>query len=382
MTDPLIERGGLQALRTLNRIAVLNCLRDSGRELTVTDLHRSTTLSRPTVKLALGDLLRDGLIVSPEELGGTTLRGGRPARRYTYNAHSGYVVGVVIGMQRIEVALADMTGTIVARQEVPAASGIERRSQLHVALLKIIEKTGLQLGCVRSMTIGTLGIVTPNGVAMRNETVPELSQEGYFESLRSDLPFPVAIENDANLAAAAEFAARSAIEVTDMVGLHVNTAIGSGVVLDSKLYRGANGAAGEMGFDQRMGWDKSHEVLVQAADDHNVSVRALFRLAGEGAAWASDCVEQFADAVAPGVIALLLTLDPPLMVIGGDVCLAENVFGSRLIQALEVVLPVVPAISFSTLGRDCVLLGAIQRSLDEAHQNQTNQEISERPDLR
>ncbi len=65
--------------------------------------------------------------------------------------------------------------------------------------------------------------------------------------LRERLGVPVYVDNDATVAALAEAWAGERIAIRNLVMFTVGTGVGGGLVLDGRLYRGATGAAGEMG---------------------------------------------------------------------------------------------------------------------------------------
>ncbi len=62
---------------------------------------------------------------------------------------------------------------------------------------------------------------------------------------------PVFVENDANAAAWAEHVIGSSKGMPYSVMLTLGTGVGGGIILDNKLYKGKNGAAGEMHFKMR-----------------------------------------------------------------------------------------------------------------------------------
>ena len=75
---------------------------------------RETGLSKPTVSLALAELVRAGLV---REVGRTTGGKGPSAVLYELNPQAGWVVGIDVGREYVRAAIADITGTIVARRD-------------------------------------------------------------------------------------------------------------------------------------------------------------------------------------------------------------------------------------------------------------------------
>ncbi|MFX8844698.1 ROK family protein, partial [Acinetobacter baumannii] len=66
-------------------------------------------------------------------------------------------------------------------------------------------------------------------------------------ALMGDVSWPVLLENDANAAAVGEMWQGAARERRTIVCLTLGTGVGGGIILDGKLWRGADGAAGEIG---------------------------------------------------------------------------------------------------------------------------------------
>ena len=122
--------GTPRLLRALNERSVLGHLRRVG-PASRAQLARVSGLSKVTVSLTMANLERAGLV----RVAGSTSRGrGRLAVLYEPDPTAGYVVGVDIGPAWVRCALADLSGTVVVRRDVPnrarSAAGlrlIERR---------------------------------------------------------------------------------------------------------------------------------------------------------------------------------------------------------------------------------------------------------------
>jgi glucokinase len=169
---------------------------------------------------------------------------------------------------------------------------------------------------------------------------------------------PVTIENDANAAAWGEFRHGAATEADDMVLITVGTGIGGGVVVDSRLLRGAYGIGGELGHmrvvpdgircgcGNRGCWEvyASGNALVREARElvtsGALSAAALSEVCGgDPAALKGDHVTSVARSGDPAAVELLAdlgrwlgegaasvsaVLDPELIVIGGGVVAAGD----------------------------------------------------------
>src|SRR3954451_2607307 len=102
-------------LRTLNQGALMQRLRDKG-PLSRAQLARDTGLSKPTVSQALAELEAAGLV---RAVGPAAPSRGRTALLYEPDPTAGYVFGIDIARAWIRIAVADLTGTILARSDTP-----------------------------------------------------------------------------------------------------------------------------------------------------------------------------------------------------------------------------------------------------------------------
>ena len=110
-----------------------------------------------------------------------------------------------------------------------------------------------------------------------------------MSSLREALPPTVALDNDANLAAVGERTYGSGRDARTFVYVSVGTGIGMGVIIDGELYRGAHGAAGEVGYlplggdDGAAGRDARRRGILEEAPSADAVVRTAKRLGMAGA---------------------------------------------------------------------------------------------------
>jgi len=107
--------GSLEALRQLNRLRVLETLRQRGGASRA-DIVRETGLSRTTVSSLVAALLEEGLVVerSDRKQQAPSPNGGRPPTLLTLDPSAGGVVGIDFGHDDVRVALADISCTLLA----------------------------------------------------------------------------------------------------------------------------------------------------------------------------------------------------------------------------------------------------------------------------
>lgn len=347
--------GDLKELKARNRQAVFDQLRSSDAALTVRALERTTGLTRPTVTAALRSLIDGGYVLEAKTVhaGG---RGGPRSKTFGINPRRRLLAGTVIRLQSVEVMVTDWLGAPLGHVRVDL-EGRDPREVIEQQLAALLADLGVDT--VFCLVVGVIGSVDAEGALRRNADIAAISAPGYFAPLERRFGTRLLVENDAYLAASAEFVYRSDRAQQSMVGLHIDIAIGCGIIVGGRLVRGADGLAAELNYLPGSGWRDSHERLLRAATDHGCSVPHIFVAAKAGEEWATTTVKGFLDDITPGLLALVITLNPELLVIGGDCCPAGDLIAAHLTDTLARTSPVVPEIHVSALGNMCVILGAI-----------------------
>src|SRR5215208_1098525 len=298
--------GTPRLLRAHNERALLEYLRRAGPS-SRPDLARIAGLSKPTVSQALANLESAGL-VRPVGLATPSL--GRTAMLYEVDPTAGYVVGIDIGRAWIRVAAADLAGSIVARRDERnrARSASALVKTVVVVAHDVVAEAGLTWKRVAHTVVGGPGVFDPDSDRLRHApNVPGWSRPGVMSSLREALPLTVTLDNDANLAAVGERTYGSGRDARTFVYVSVGTGIGMGVILDGELYRGAHGAAGEVGYlplggdDAAAGRDQRRRGILEEAASADAVVRTAKRL---GVAGATSAKRVFAAALAGDELAL------------------------------------------------------------------------------
>jgi predicted NBD/HSP70 family sugar kinase len=209
-------------------------------------LARVSGLAPSTISLRVDALVRLGLV---SEGGDEHSRGGRRARLLGVSRSAGYVAGMDVGANHVQLALADLTGTLLVVEGIPVAieEGPDAAADhLWNALTALIARQDLDPELLLGLAVGlpapiehqTGRVVLPSFMpSWHNADLP-----GLF-SRYTDIP--VLIENDANLLALAERSEASP-ELDQLLAVKLGTRIGCGILSAGRLHRGVGGAAGEI----------------------------------------------------------------------------------------------------------------------------------------
>lgn len=158
----------------------------------------------------------------------------------------GLTIGVDIGGTKILAGTVTDDGEItsVARRPTPRQDADAVLESVGEAVRELVDGSAEPIGGVG---VGVAGLV--DAERSRVFFAPNLrwSQVPVRTLLEASTGLPVVVENDGNIAAWGEYRFGAGRGTRDMVLVTVGTGIGGGIVINGQLFRGAHGAAGEIG---------------------------------------------------------------------------------------------------------------------------------------
>ncbi|WP_431728942.1 ROK family transcriptional regulator [Verrucosispora sp. TAA-831] len=372
--------GTPRLLRALNDRAALELLLEQG-PLTRARLGELTGLSKVTASQLVERLEERGLVARVGEQAGGR---GPNAQLYAVRPSSAYVVGVDVGPERVVAACADITGAVIGRVEQSTQDTDDPVGVVHNAVVQVAGSAGAQLSSVRRIVLGTPGLVDPGtGDITFAFNLPRWHR-GLLAALRDDLDTPVVFENDVNLAAVAEAQSGAAQGLSDFVLVWVGAGVGLAIMLGGRLHHGSSGAAGEIGYLPVPGAPIPRDVSRRAKPAFQQvagadAVRALAREHGYPDTEAADAVraaiadgtaggpmlDEVARRLALGVASTCVVLDPPLVVLAGEVGQAGGAaLAERVQHEVAAITLVRPRVVSTGLTEEPILHGALRTALD------------------
>jgi predicted NBD/HSP70 family sugar kinase len=373
-------------LRELNDRAALELLLTGG-PLTRAQLGEHTGLSKVTASQLLSRLEERGLVTVAGELAGGR---GPNAALYAVVPSSAYVAGMHVEADEVSAGVADITGSVVAEVSVNPSGTQDPVDLVRGTIVTACASAGISPESLRAFVIGTPGVLDPRTGDPRLAVNLPAWHEGVLAALRSELGWPVTIENDVNLAAMAERAVGAAAGFDDFVLVWVGVGVGLATILGGRLHRGVGGAAGEIGYLPVPGVPLPQDVTHPAtgafqsliggqavpalaarygfeALTPDAAVTAAIAAAGAGDQRGSEFVAELALRMATGVAAISVVLDPGLVVLGGDVGRAGGMeLASRVEAEVGRICPAHPRVVPTAVTGGPVLRGAILAAVDQA----------------
>ncbi len=350
----MASSGSLGSLRELNRLRVVDALREAGR-CSRSDLARVTGLSRTTVSSVVADLQAQGLVVArPEEPTGGA-GPGRPPVMLGLDPSAGVAVGVDFGHRHLRVAVADLSSTVLAERS--AALDVDHAAEMSLdtavrMVAEVLEEAGVRRDAVIGAGMGLPGpIDARTGTLGTSVILPGWAGLAAGDELSRRLGMHVEVSNDANLGALAEVSFGAGRGRGDVVYVKLASGIGAGLVLGGRLHHGATGIAGELGHVQirpdgavcRCGNRGCLETVaglgplletLQPARDEPLTVAGLLALVEAGDLGAQRIVNDAGRAVGRVLADMCNLINPGAIIVGGELSAA----GAPLLDGIRLAL--------------------------------------------
>jgi len=310
-------------------------------------------------------------------------------------AESAYVVGIDIGATNLRLALADMTGVIVARW-VSSTKGVHGAEAV-VGLIRdgvdnLLQQVGAPKDALKAVAAGAPGTTdVDSGVVIATSYLMGWRNVPLRMLLELALHAPVTVDNDVNLAAIGESWVGAAKGIGDFVFLAIGTGVGASIMLNGMPFRGTNWAAGEIGYMLLSGASDgvaSHgepgplESLIGGEGikaqwrnlwraegtslPRDLTATQIFDHAEAGDAMAQTILQQTARILSHAIYNVSLVLDCPLFVLGGGVGIHPVLHSAaqRMLEQLN--MRSQPRLARSALGTDAQVMGALRVALELA----------------
>ena len=275
-------RGSNQiGLRQYNERVVLQAIRLHGAQPKA-DLARLTHLSTQTVSLIIDRLIEDGLVMRLAPVRGKV---GQPSVPITLNSDGAFSIGIKIGRRNCDALLLDFSGQV--RERSSLSYDFPDPKKLFAYVQSQMRALPAKLGAQRAERLVGVGVAAPLSLGgwqallgvskQRSEAWSGIDIQTQLQAMTA---LPVRLIKDTSAACVAELVAGRGRSTKSYVYMFIDTFIGGGMVIDSKLRAGLHGNAGAIG-SMALGTigHASHDVATRAGAVAQVlSVASLYQL--------------------------------------------------------------------------------------------------------
>ena len=310
-------------------------------------------------------------------------------------------IGIDVGGTGIQIGVVNRKNTIMKEGSIPTRTDLpfdQQVKQMADCVVETVHAAGLTVEDIESIGVGIPGIAS----AKTGEII-KCTNMGWFhvpfrEVFTRYLKKPVHIDNDANVAALAESVAGVSAGTSSSVFITIGTGIGSGIIINGKIWSGAHHIGGELGhvifaLDGvpctcgnhgclerycsataliRMARDavaKQPDSLILSSvsgDPLKIEAKTVFDAAKANDPLAMKVYQFYIRCLAQAVASVVNLLDPEVIVLGGGVSKA----GSFLLDPLTEEYPKyvlfndqpLPPVRLAVLGSEAGIIGAAMLS--------------------
>ena len=161
-----------------------------------------------------------------------------------------YRLGIDLGGTNIAAGVVDEDYKIIGTGKVKTGahrSNDEIADDMAKAARMAIEDAGIDISEITAMGIGSPGSVIPSKGIVATSNNLKFSNLPLCAMMKERLGVDFYIENDANAAAYGELLAGAGKGYKNFVAITLGTGVGSGIIIDGKIFSGSNNAGGELG---------------------------------------------------------------------------------------------------------------------------------------
>lgn len=387
----------------INTSIILHYIRQKGASYR-SEISKALGLSLPAVSRAVQHLINKNILEETRVITDT----GKKAHEVVINASFGIFIGICIELPLVKFSSMDMDGNIIHIVRTTITADTKNLNDFILVKLQAFLEDSLP-SREKAAPVLAIGLSLPVAVDPQTEKIYAVLYQGLeVQSLQTQIAdtvdAPVMMENNENLAAHAEKYYKNGIPEATFAFVTVHQGIGAGLMIDGRILQGANGAAGEIGYQHLTVDPHRHAILPQTYENlasidkirtfsmeliHSGRGEEIFKaanytsmaidhvlvsqLAKAGSEDAAEVFDRYAKVLAIGLANFLLAINPHTVILGGALCELEDPqrnIVKPLHKELSQLLPFpAPHIRMTRLGRDAAVTGAAQFALEHTVYN-------------
>ncbi|GAB6931069.1 ROK family transcriptional regulator [Paenibacillus sp. JCM 10914] len=322
-------------IRKMNQEIVLNSIKDTG-PISRTEIAKQTGITKATVSDIVKTLIEEGLIYDEKEDADLSKRG----TRLHFAKFAAYGIAIDLGGTTLHFGQFNLAGECMARHTVATYHCDTSQQFLELMagdLEEFIQQSNQPRERLAFISIATPGIVDPtSGIVLEGSpNLPQWENIGLGEFFNRHFNVPVTVENDVRAALIGEMYAGALQKLNSAVLIGIGTGLGSAILIDGKVIRGAHNAAGEIGYmmfqPQQLyaPSEKGHYEMICSGSGleaaayetlgRKVSAAEVFEMARNHDIQATHLIQRFEDHLAMGILNIISILNPEKILLMGGV---------------------------------------------------------------
>lgn len=242
------------------------------------------------------------------------------------------IIGVDMGGTKIHSSL--ILGKEIISECILDTPAKESEKVVLDRLIKAIEQV-YQPGC-EGIGIGVPSVVDwKEGIVYDVVSIPSWKEVHVKKILEDHFKIPVYVNNDSNCFALGENFFGKGIDVANFVGVTVGTGLGSGIIIENKLYQGVNTGAGEIGSISYKDGIIEQYCASEFFISRGLDGEELYLKAKKGDPEALEIFKDYGKNLSEVVKIVLYAYDPETIILGGSISNAYEFFMDAVWQGLQ-----------------------------------------------
>ena len=289
-----------------------------------------------------------------------------------------YAIGIDLGGTKILTGLVNKeNGEIVSsvKKKTKKDKGPQNISKkITESIQELLEESKISKKEISSVGIGAAGQVDRKKGILISAANLDCYDLNLKEKIKDVIDLPVYVGNDVEIAAIGEYKFGAAKGYKDVVCIFVGTGIGSAIIKDGEIIKGATGTAGEIGhtivdlngrpcgcgghgcleaYASRSAIEKRIEgalkkgrksvILNYIENGKSISSHMIHDAIEEGDELVTQCVDEAAEYLSGGVASVINFINPQLIILGGGLIEAVDYFYNQVIKKAKAKSLPVPA---------------------------------------
>lgn len=317
---------------------------------TIADLCKEVNISIPKITNLVGELINDGLV---EDLGKVESTGGRKPNLYGMVGNSVFFLGVDIKQNHVNIGLTDLQRNLIKiKENIPfkLTNSQDALTDLITIIKSFIKNLSIKKEKIMGLGVNLSGRI--NHYTGYSYSFFNFNEEPLSKSLEKELNIKTFLENDSRAMAYGEFNAGLVKDEKNVLFLNLDYGLGMGVMINSQLYYGKSGFAGEFGhipiFNNNIicqcgkkgcletegsGWaltrnfiekikSGTSSILITEGNKpfspDDIDMDQIIEAANNDDVLAIDLIADLGDKLGRGIALLINIFNPELVIIGGS----------------------------------------------------------------
>lgn len=257
-----IQTGDQNLVKQINKSIVLHSIENNGTTSRA-QISKDTGLNKATVSTMVSELIKENFV---NEIGIGQSSGGRKPVLLKFNKHAGYSIGIDLGVNYILAVLTDLKGSILI--EISEAFNVieidEITARINSIITRLIDRAPKSPYGIVGIGIGIPGLVDKDGTILFTPHL-DFQHINFKQMIEKKFNITTIVVNEANSGAHGEQVYGTGKNVSNLVYVSIGIGIGTGIIINGKLYIGSTGISGEMGHQTIDSFGKNADVVITDA---------------------------------------------------------------------------------------------------------------------